>query len=633
MAEFINASDSLNNGRNKINRSMQQAERAEDKSDKAIKDSGEALTTSQSVQYEFNQVVIDGDSSVESAQARVGADGTTYPVLKERLDREYEKVTAQVDQNAMELSSKSKGVEKNGAVVFISDDGASSNETHLIPMFIEKNVPLCIAIYVRGAEGGRYISYDRFRELQNEYGFEMLSHSITHGLDGTQIPDMSAEDAEWEYTESKKRLKEQGLKVESYAVPGGNYGIRERNFSRKHYRASRTSVSGTNPIPIETHELKTYWLDEQWPTSLEFSFYKDAIDKAVANNELLIISTHGQSVTQQSTVQTFRQVIDYAKSKTDVLTLSDALDKLGNVIEVGDFSKGELTRSLPPSRNFFVMGADGTVIEKTDRPKNEFTVLNDYADFPGGVTKTFIDSTTAEETGSPEGAGGVLYTHKTSSDTYASNYQEYHIFRTNRIYRRYVLGLEEFGEWELLNSLQITKMDNFSPDTPFTDFPVGVTITPVSKASSEATNAPVETSGSLFTYKITELSSIMGFNYQEYHLYGSSRTTYKREVKPDGEFGDWFTHGGQAQVLTHNAYNATTLPRNIPLQSGISISSTSNLEGTPTNKAGTIVSYSVSANVAHGYSWQEFHPVGQPEAFKRTKLSSDEWSEWVKLTP
>lgn len=98
MAELINANDSLNDGRKKLNESIEQSERAEGKSDQAILDSGEALDTSKSVRNELNQVVIDGDSSVEAAQARVGADGTNYQVLKERLDAEHSKTTAQLAQ-------------------------------------------------------------------------------------------------------------------------------------------------------------------------------------------------------------------------------------------------------------------------------------------------------------------------------------------------------------------------------------------------------------------------------------------------------------------------------------------------------------------------------------------------------
>lgn len=52
------------------------------------------------VQEQFNQVVIEGDSSVEAAQARVDAKNVAQPTLKARLDKDYNEVTAQLAETA-----------------------------------------------------------------------------------------------------------------------------------------------------------------------------------------------------------------------------------------------------------------------------------------------------------------------------------------------------------------------------------------------------------------------------------------------------------------------------------------------------------------------------------------------------
>jgi hypothetical protein len=49
-------------------------------------------------QTQIDQLVIDGDSSVEAAQARVDGAGNSYGTLKERLDTENQSVTAQLAQ-------------------------------------------------------------------------------------------------------------------------------------------------------------------------------------------------------------------------------------------------------------------------------------------------------------------------------------------------------------------------------------------------------------------------------------------------------------------------------------------------------------------------------------------------------
>lgn len=70
----------------KINQAIDNANEAIKKATSSDSKSSEALTTANSVQEQFNQVVIEGDSSVEAAQARVKADGTSFTTLKGRLD-------------------------------------------------------------------------------------------------------------------------------------------------------------------------------------------------------------------------------------------------------------------------------------------------------------------------------------------------------------------------------------------------------------------------------------------------------------------------------------------------------------------------------------------------------------------
>ncbi|MCB5934501.1 hypothetical protein LI012_06490 [Caldibacillus thermoamylovorans] len=58
---------------------------------KGIEEAGniadEANKQVNSIQDQVNQLVVNGDSSVEAAQARVSANGVVYSTLKERLDK------------------------------------------------------------------------------------------------------------------------------------------------------------------------------------------------------------------------------------------------------------------------------------------------------------------------------------------------------------------------------------------------------------------------------------------------------------------------------------------------------------------------------------------------------------------
>lgn len=100
MAELINERDTLNEGRKKINKAITHADEAKHISEQADTKATEALNKSESTQEQLNQVVIDGDSSVEAAQARVDEKGQTHSTLKDRIDDGFTKVNTQLAKKA-----------------------------------------------------------------------------------------------------------------------------------------------------------------------------------------------------------------------------------------------------------------------------------------------------------------------------------------------------------------------------------------------------------------------------------------------------------------------------------------------------------------------------------------------------
>lgn len=96
--EHIYENDSLNTGRNKINDAIDASDRADrnaskavtvanDKGDKAVETAERAEQKSDSTQQQLDNIVIEsGTSDAEVIQARTDAEGTTYNLLKNRLD-------------------------------------------------------------------------------------------------------------------------------------------------------------------------------------------------------------------------------------------------------------------------------------------------------------------------------------------------------------------------------------------------------------------------------------------------------------------------------------------------------------------------------------------------------------------
>src|SRR5690625_70398 len=87
--EHINKTDTLNEGREKLNAAIDGANAADTKAT-------QALANSESTQTQLDTIVVDGDSSVEAAQARVDEKGDPHPTLKARIDDGMNSVNQQL---------------------------------------------------------------------------------------------------------------------------------------------------------------------------------------------------------------------------------------------------------------------------------------------------------------------------------------------------------------------------------------------------------------------------------------------------------------------------------------------------------------------------------------------------------
>src|SRR5690625_3567296 len=98
--EHINKTDTLNEGRVKLNAAIDGANAADVTSKAADTKATQALANSESTQTQLDTIVIDGDSSVEAAQARVDEKGVPHPTLKARIDDGLNSVNQQLAEKA-----------------------------------------------------------------------------------------------------------------------------------------------------------------------------------------------------------------------------------------------------------------------------------------------------------------------------------------------------------------------------------------------------------------------------------------------------------------------------------------------------------------------------------------------------
>src|SRR5690606_32139641 len=132
MADLIKKSDTLNQGREKLNEAIKDAGQAK-------WESGRALITAESTKVQLDTIVIEGDSSVEAAQARVDTNGVVHNTLKDRLDSEYNDISSQIDgkvnmsEYMTKINEMEQGINGNSADINSIKDSMSGIKLENIP--------------------------------------------------------------------------------------------------------------------------------------------------------------------------------------------------------------------------------------------------------------------------------------------------------------------------------------------------------------------------------------------------------------------------------------------------------------------------------------------------------------------
>lgn len=161
-AEYINEEDVLDEGRVKLNRAISQANKSEADAANAVNTSNQAkhiannaVSMAESTQTQLDTIVIEGDSSVEAAQARVDEKGESHPTLKARIDDGFTSVTSQLSNIAISIDQFGSFGSAEDNVNFIEACNAVSSQNgtllirnktiNLIDAYVEE-IPDIIAI-------------------------------------------------------------------------------------------------------------------------------------------------------------------------------------------------------------------------------------------------------------------------------------------------------------------------------------------------------------------------------------------------------------------------------------------------------------------------------------------------------
>ncbi len=222
-------------------------------------------------------------------------------------------------------------------ISFTFDDGGESDISIVAPLLAQYDitgtsyvVTSCVGIVVvpndcNADPGIKYMTWDQIKALQNSYGWEIGSHSVSHPL----LSEISASKVEKELANSKKELKKHGIKATSFATPFGDYDQKVLERIAKHYDNHRPfHDTGYNIWPYNDYMLRV----QQVQAGVSVETVKGYIDKAVADNAWLILVFHDiedQPATSLS---------DYQYSATDLAEIANYV-KVRN-IKTTNMSKG-----------------------------------------------------------------------------------------------------------------------------------------------------------------------------------------------------------------------------------------------------------------------------------------------------
>ena len=249
-------------------------------------------------------------------------------------------------------------------VSFVCDDGTAADYTQIAPIFTPRSVP-CNCALIAGVTAGQIYggatTTAYHLELQNTYGWEMLSHSKTHAPLGDLTTDA---EVVAELDGAKSKLIGLGFAIKSLVLPYGSTSERVRRIAANYYEATATSGGDSiNSQPIAQYGISRY--------SLGYGAAADTLDYAKApvlaaqkaGAGWVVYAIHpGSEGHTATTDQNIADLLDWLSAQgIPVVKFSDGFAAYKNQFQIGDAPARNSDPSLI-SGSSLSMSGDGRVI-------------------------------------------------------------------------------------------------------------------------------------------------------------------------------------------------------------------------------------------------------------------------------
>ncbi|MCL2336768.1 MAG: polysaccharide deacetylase family protein, partial [Firmicutes bacterium] len=338
-----------------------------------------------------------GPMGPQGPPGKDGGDSTNVTALQEEVARLQE-----LEENN-ELIGR---IRKKVPIVSFEDDDATAHFPEAWDALIkEKKIPVAIAVPTERIGTTGFMTWDQLKYYQS-LGCVCISHGLTH----TRMTSLTLSEAEHEMSKSKDDLLSRGFSGDVFTYPFSDHNLEVRNLARKYFRGCMAFISQTAaeiPIaPIDNHLIRVFnHTNDVGGYTLQQ--LKDLVDEAVKKKGWLIFVGHSQNTSfTDAHKQTIRDLVDYIRSQNvDILSIPDALDIYGNMVDIGDIQ--ELNR--------FAIGCDGSVFSRNGggmEIKDSRTFLTTPQEYPpNSCTITPISPSNPTVAQFPRNRAGLLITY------------------------------------------------------------------------------------------------------------------------------------------------------------------------------------------------------------------------------
>jgi peptidoglycan/xylan/chitin deacetylase (PgdA/CDA1 family) len=230
----------------------------------------------------------------------------------------------------------------NGAKVsFTFDDGYKTNLTKAAPALAAYGYTG--TAYVTSSFVGKtgYMTWANVQNLQNQFGWEIGGHSVSHPLSTT----LTADQLRSEIVTNKQDLVSRGLNARSFATPFGDYNNNVLAEIARSYESHRPFHDRAfNNYPYSDYRIQV----QQVQVGVGMSTIKGYVDDAVASGRWLVLVFHNVKDTPSRNVNNYeyatkdlRTIAAYVKSKNlPVVRVSEGIVRGANLLGNGNFTTG-----------------------------------------------------------------------------------------------------------------------------------------------------------------------------------------------------------------------------------------------------------------------------------------------------